>query len=81
MDTQNDLSTSSGTRDAMAALSGSVFVYSVICEHLNTTGIDSLRSVLFAFMGETLYRVALSTVFPFYLVLVGWMGLLSSLSS
>ena len=54
MGTQNDLSTSSGTRDAIAALSGGVFVYSVISEHLNTTDIDSLQSVLFAFMGQTL---------------------------
>ena len=81
MDTQNDLSTSSGTRDAVVALAGGVLVYSVITEHLITTGIDSLWSVLFAFIHQTLYRAALSTVFPLYLVLVGWMGLLSSQSS
>ena len=71
MDTQSDLSASSGTHDAVAVLSGGVFVYSVITGHLNTTGMDSLQSVLFAFIGQTLYRVALSTVFLLYLVLVG----------
>ena len=65
----------------VTALHGRVFMYSVISEHLNTTGIDYLQSVLFAFMGQTLWSAALSTVFAFYLVLVGWMVLLSSLSS
>ena len=55
MDTQNDLSTISGTHETVTALSGGVFVYSVISEHLNSTGIDSLQSVLFAFIGQTLW--------------------------
>ena len=81
VDTHIDLSTSSATLYAIAALPASGHVYSVITKQLNTTGIDSLRSVLFAFMGETLCRVALSTVFSLYLVICNQMCLLHSLSS
>ena len=67
MDTHVDLSTSGGLY-TIAALPGGVHVYSVITKQLNTTGIDYLWSVLFAFMGQTLCSAALSTVFLLYLV-------------
>ena len=68
VDTQIDVSTSCGTLYTIAALPGAVHVYSVITKQLNTSGINSLQSVLFAFIGPTLGRVALSMVFPLKLV-------------
>ena len=68
MDIHIDLSTSSGTLYTVAALPGGVNVYSVITKQLNTNDFDSLWSVLFAFMGQALCKVAISTVFSLYLV-------------
>ena len=72
VDTHNDLSTSSGTRDTGDSFADWVFVYSVISEHLNTTGFDFCGLGYLLSWVRLSGRAALSTVFPFYLVLVSW---------
>ena len=64
----------------VTTLPDGVFVYSIISEDMNTTISAFLRSVLWASLVEFSGRAALGTIFSSDLAMVGWMGLLSSLS-